>query len=178
MNYTDISGLNGADNMGGLKSIMYFIPYGDIDTIPEFKTTTGAGDTVTIDGNIVPATGKGFYELYTTLDTADLKAKITGERDSRGLEIELKCFTPGNTPAMAENVRRMKNDTFIVLVKDINSTTADPIIYQLGIKELPCEIFGEYSTGTLSKDRKGFDLTIKAFGNSMAYYEGTITMKP
>lgn len=170
--YSDYAGLNGADNMGGLKSILYFAPYNDFLLIKEFKTTTGAGDAVTIDGSHTFTSPAGFYEMYSTLDTAELTAKITGERDSRGLEQELKFFVPGADAALAELVRKAKNDSFIVLVQDINSG----IIYQLGIKGLPAEMFGEFSTGKLSSGKKGFEVTVKCFGNSMAYYEGTITM--
>jgi len=176
MEYADYAGLNGADNMGGLKSILYFAPYNDFLLIKEFKTTTDPGDAVTIDGSHTFTSPAGFYSMYSTLDTAELVAKITGERDSRGLEQELKFFVPGNNPVLAELMRKAKNDTFIVLVEDINSTTGSPLVYQLGIKGLPAELFGEYSTGKLSSGKKGFEVTVKCFGNSMAYYEGTITL--
>ena len=179
VDYDDYLGLNGNDNMGGLKSILYFIPYNDLDVIKEFiSPIVNPEDAVTIDGAHTALTGKGFYKLYTTLDTAEIIAKITGERDSHGLEQVLTGYVPGCSPVLAAIIRNAKNDTFMVIAEDINSTTGTPIRYQLGIKGLPCEISSDFTTGTLSKGKKGFNISITAFANSMAYYPAAIPLHP
>jgi hypothetical protein len=175
MDYVNLDGLNGKDNMGGLEVDLLLAPESWFTEIKGYKTTTLAGDSVTIDGAHTFPVGKGFVKMYTTLDTGKLMAEGVGERDGRGKKINVEVFHPGTAKEAAEFDRQAKNDRFIGLVRDPNLPAGTYI--QVGIKGLPAEIVGKYDSATLSSGRKGFTFTMEAYANGLTFYEGTVTLK-
>ncbi|MGI4873382.1 MAG: hypothetical protein ACRYFX_19665 [Janthinobacterium lividum] len=177
---THLPGPEGKDNQPGLKQTVYIAPLRWFDVIKGFKTTTAAGDSVTIDGahtfKANPATpGKdfGFLKAYATLDTAQLKIDPTGERDGRGAKASLEFFNPGNTKASAEFARQIKNESCLMLVK-----CPDGTVEQIGAEDLGAEIVGSYDSGKLSGGRKGTIYKAEAYQNGHQFYEGAIDLLP
>lgn len=179
-NLTHLPGLGGKDNQPGLQQTIFIAPIEWFKVIKGFKTTTGVGDSVTIDGshtfNDDPANaGKtyGFLKAYSTLDTAQLKLDPTGDRDGRGYKASLEFLNPGNSKESAEFMRIVKNYNCLILVK-----TPDGVVQQMGSEGLPAEIVGSYDSGKLSGGRRGTTFKAEAYQNGPVFYEGDIALKP
>lgn len=172
MDLFDLKGPEGKDNAPGLKQKIYVAAEQDFTTIKGVKTTTAAGDSVTIDGSHTFAAGKGFVSCYTTLKTAQFKLGNVGERDGRGKKIDFTFFHPGNSKEVAEFDRQIKNQSAIILV-----TTPEGEVLQLGQDGLGVEILGEYDSGTLDSGRRGFTFKVEGYANGLLFYEGDIKLK-
>lgn len=167
---THLPGTQGRDNQPGLKGTIWIAPLEWFDKIAGFKTTTGAGDSVTIDGSHTFKVGKGFLRAYATLDTAQLKLDPTGDRDGRGYKASLEFFNPGSNKESAEFARIIKNESCIMLVK-----TPDGIVQQVGAEDLGAEVVGSYDSGKLSGGRRGTTFKAEAYQQGNQFYEGEIT---
>jgi hypothetical protein len=177
---THLPGPKGKDNQPGLKGLVYIAPEDWFEKIAGFKTTTGAGDSVTIDGShtfkdnpATPGVKYGFLKAYATQDTAQLKLDPTGERDGRGYKASLEFFNPGAGKEAAEFMRIVKNTSCIMLVK-----TPDGVVQQVGAEDLGAEIVGSYDTGKLSGGRRGTTFKAEAYQQGNQFYEGTIDLLP
>jgi hypothetical protein len=168
--FADLPGPKGKDNTPGLKTRVFIADEDDFLVIKGTKTTTAVGDSVTIDGSHTFKPGKGFINCYTTQDTNTFKLDPVGERDGRGKKIGLEFFHPGNSKAVAEFDRQIKNRSAIVLVE-----TPDGEFLQLGSQGLGLEILGSYDTGKLSGGRRGFTFKGEGYQNGVLFYEGDIT---
>ncbi|MDB5268049.1 MAG: hypothetical protein JWP58_1089 [Hymenobacter sp.] len=168
--FTDLPGPRGKDNQPGLKTRVFIGFEDEFIAIKGPKKTALAGDSVTIDGSHTFAQGKGFISCYTTQDTNKFKLDPVGERDGRGKKIGLEFFHPGNSKAVAEFDRQVKNGSAIVLVE-----TPDGEFLQLGTAGLGLEILGSYDSGTLSSGRRGFTFKGEGYQNGLLFYEGDIT---
>ncbi|SHL26693.1 hypothetical protein [Hymenobacter psychrotolerans] len=172
MDLFDLKGPQGKDNTPGLKQNLFIAAEQDFTSIKGVKTSTGAGDSVTVDGTHGFAASKGFVKCYSTLGTAQLKLGNVGERDGRGKKIDFTFFHPGNAKEAAEFDRQIKNHSAIMLV-----TTADGTVLQLGQEGLGVEILGEYDSGTLGSGRNGFTFKVEGYANGLLFYEGDIKLK-
>jgi len=77
-------------------------------------------------------------------------------------------------------LRNAPNNTWVALVQDTNP---DPVsglrpYYQIGQKDLPAFITGEFNTNNLTGDRKGTMIKITGFAQGVILYEGDVTLKP
>lgn len=167
--FADLPGPQGKDNTPGLKTRVFIADENDFLAIKGVKTTTAVGDSVTINGSHTFKDTKGFIECYTTQDTAMFKLDPVGERDGRGKKIALEFFHPGNSKAVAEFDRQIKNRSAIVLVE-----TPEGDFLQLGSAGLGIEILGSYDTGKLSGGRRGFGFKGEGYQNGLLFYEGEI----
>ena len=179
-NLNHLPGLGGKDNQPGLGQTIFIAPVEWFETIKGFKTSTGTGDSVTIDGShsfkddpANPGKKYGFLKAYSTLDTAQLKLAPIGERDGRGYKSTLQFFNPGNSPESAEFMRIIKNHNNLILVR-----TPDGVVQQMGSEDLPAEIVGAYDSGKLSGGRRGTTYDAEAYQNGPIFYEGAIDTKP
>lgn len=171
--YTNV-GLNDSNNNTGLSEKLLIAPTNWLTTIATPSATPSApGDEVLITADHVFDTGKGFIEIDATQDTVDLISEIVGDNaDSLSNKFTLNGFLAGLTPENLEFVKNMKNDSFIILMKDCNR------YYQLGSN---CGSLvkgqGTISTGKRSGGAKGHNLTFTAY-SELFVYEGTVTLKP
>jgi len=177
---THLPGPQGKDNQPGLKGLIYIAPEEWFEKIAGLKTTTGAGDSVTIDGShtfkdnpATPGVKYGFLTAYATQDTAQLKLDPTGERDGRGYKASLEFFNPGSGKEASEFARIIKNESCLMLVK-----TPDGIVQQVGSEGLGAEIVASYDSGKLSGGRRGNMFKAEAYQQGNQYYEGTIDLLP
>ena len=168
---SNLPGPGGKDNQPGLKGLIYIAPEEYFLAIKGMKKTTGAGDSVTIDGSHTFKPGKGFLTAYATQDTATLKLDPTGERDGRGYKASLEFFNPGSGKEAAEFMRIIKNHTCIMLVK-----TPDGIVQQIGAQDLGAEIVGSSDSGKLSGGRRGTIFKAEAYQQGNQFYEGDIAL--
>lgn len=174
MNYKNLKGLEGKDNQGGIKKVIYYAPTSYFKKIKGFKAAPSVEGALEIDGPHEFLPGKGFHRLYTTMDTGKLVMEPTGERDGRGFMVKVTdVFHPGLKKESQAFARQSKNDEFIVLVPTPNGE-----VVQVGQDELAAEIFAKYDSGTLSSGRNGSTYEISAFANGMIYYESPIEEFP
>jgi hypothetical protein len=174
-----LPGPQGKDNQPGVKGIMYIADESWFEKIAGFKTSTGVGDSVTIDGSHTfkddpdnPGKKYGFIKAYGTQDTGVFKLEPVGDRDGRGKKASFEFFNPGNTPEAAEFDRIIKNLSCIVLLQ-----TADGVVQQVGTEGLGCEIVGSYDAGKLSGGRRGYTFKGEAYQNGNIFYKGEIAIK-
>ncbi|QNF34354.1 hypothetical protein HUW51_17090 [Adhaeribacter swui] len=165
----DLKGPDGADNNGGVKTVMYVAPERDFLAIKDTKKTTAPGDEVTIDGSHTFKPGKGFTEVYGTLDSSENKLEAVGERDGRSQKGTFEFFYPGNAKEAAVFARRVKNLACILIVEEL-----DGIKLQLGSKGLGIEIVGSYTSAKVSGGRRGWTFKGEYYTNKQLFYEGEI----
>lgn len=171
--YDHLGDLQGVDNPGGLAVDIFFAPLRAFLDLQGIKTGVGVvtlADTVSIDGSHTFDTGDGFFKLYGTLETGQVKYAQIGERDGRSLKVEGSLFHPGNSATAAGLLGQIKNERAIVIVK-----YADGTMEQIGNADLPCEISYEFETGTAGGGRRGYMVKFEAFQQRKQYYTGTIT---
>lgn len=171
-----LGGLEGADNTPGLLGYVYFAPESWFETIakaPALNPTAAAGTSVIIAESHSFKAGKGFLQLYITLDSNSLKADIVGERDGRGLKIEFEGFHPGSKPESLELLNIVKNIGGIMLVP-----TPDDQLIQVGAQGLPVELSPSFGTGTLSSGRRGTTVKGECYATGIRIYKGDVVEKP
>lgn len=172
-NYQKVNGPLGKDNSPGLKKNVLVAPRSWFDVLS--VEVDPDGDTVgrvkiTADHTFI--TGKGWVQLYTTLDTGQLTAEMVGDRDSKVQNPKVECKHPGSKEEILAFADAAKNDEFICLVQGLNNEWL-----QLGSDGLEALIMGNYDSGKVSGGYKGWTFTIESFGK-IFLYEGTITMLP
>ena len=171
---SNLDGPGGDDNTPGLRGFILTARESDFTTISKApKTGTKAGDTAIITTAHVFKTGKGWTKQYITLDSNQLKAAITGERDGRGLKVSFEGFHPGNKAEALEFFRVVKNLGLIMLVPD-----ADGTYLQVGSEGLPVELAPDYDSGKLSSGRRGWTVKGEAYANGLYIYAGPIEYLP
>jgi hypothetical protein len=165
----------GKDNPGGLKTKCYYAPESYFETIKRTKTTNLPGDSVTIDGAHAFKNGKGFLEMYSTLDFSELKLDPVGERDGRSFKGSIPLFYPGNEKEAAEQAAQLKNEPGILLVEEMDGNGVRYI--QCGSEGLGVELIPGYTSGKPSGGRRGWTFTGEFFAQKQYFYEGAIALK-
>lgn len=170
MNLFDIEGPKGADNTPGLRGYIAVALEDDFTTLqapPPVGGTPGASSVIA--NPHVFAANKGFAKIYITLDSNQLKADISGERDGRGVKVTFEGFVPGNAPKTLELMRQLKNQGVIMLVPD-----ADGNHFQVGARGLPCELAPSFDSGKLSSGRRGFTIKGECYATGLVLYSSPI----
>ncbi|MGI4833295.1 MAG: hypothetical protein ACRYFK_07520 [Janthinobacterium lividum] len=168
-------GPQGDDNTPGLLGYVLLAREDAFSKIAKApKTGVKAGDTaVIVDNHTFKDPADGFAKVYITLDSNQLKAAITGERDGRGLKLNFEGFHPGNKAEALEFFRVVKNLGLIMLVPD-----ADGTYLQVGAEGLPVELAPDYDSGKLSSGRRGWMIKGEAYANGLYIYAGDVKIKP
>jgi hypothetical protein len=174
IDYSNVPTLDGADNLGGTKQVIYAAPIGWFDELKGVRTTTAEGDSVTIDGTHTFLAGKGFIKIPCTYDTTKLAQAMREEADVTGGEITFEADIAGTKKQLAEFARWGQNDRWIVLV-----VLPDNTLLQVG-KDEELYAFAKFGfdTGTLTSGRRAFKMKVKAYQEGLLFYEGVITLKP
>ncbi|MDJ1480273.1 hypothetical protein QNI16_07240 [Cytophagaceae bacterium YF14B1] len=173
MDYSDLTGLQGQDNQGGLTQIIYYAPTSYFQVIQDFNPTPEIPGVLEIATAHTFKSGKGFHTAYATLDTAKMMMELTGERDGKGYAPKIEFFHPGTKKQAAGFARQCKNDQFIVLAPNPNG-----YVFQVGTKNIFAEISAKYDSGTLSSGRNGWTFEVNSYANGMIFYDGNIVLYP
>lgn len=164
----DIPGLNGADNMPGVATEIFFAPKSDFEIIQ----APGA-DGVTISASHVFKPGKGFYKMYNSLETGELNSEMKGNIDGRYQAQKYAGHVPGIRAAVASIIRKAQNVEMIVLVKEANTK-----VIQLGDNTYPAYMAVGAKTGKAgADDTAGFNVEISSYGIATQFYTGDIQVK-
>jgi hypothetical protein len=180
MDYQNHSGPNGTeDNIGGLTNRIWYAPKSAFAIIQDVKSLSDAAVTDEAEyAEIATAhtfqTGKGFRQLYSTMDKGSVEAAPQGELDGRSFKLHGKGFYPGVDPKILGFFRKAKNDQFIVLCE-----LADGTVWQIGSPRFSAYILpSKIGSATNSSGIRGTEYEITSMESGAVIYSGTITMHP
>lgn len=173
-NWANLVWADGEKNMGGLKTIGYFIPVADCETIAVLPTNpTTPAEEVTLDGDITPSTGKYFNKLYSTLETSEVVDENQGEPDAQSFVHKATIFFPGTKVEALAFAANVNNSNMIFIFEE--STGNKRVI---GSEAFPAKCKPSFTTGKATKDRKGMTMEIYSYGYTPApLYTGVITLE-
>lgn len=171
-NFADLSWSDGAKNMGGIKTVGYYALIDDIDTFPELPTNpSSAAEEVTLDGDFVMKSQKYFHKLYSTMETAEVKDEVQGERDGKSFKHTAEFFFPGTSDDALAFAANANNSKMVFIFEEASGGNRRVI----GSVGLPAEVSCAFTTGKATADRKGMTVTVTSFGYTPApLYDGVI----
>jgi len=160
MNASAINYTKGIYNPAGVVQVLYAFPE-DVATFPTLAdpaTATTLSSLIEYADPIIMKTGKQFFPLYSTLETAELTTALTGSRDGKGRENSLKISYPGNDSNFLGFEAYVTNRDVIFLVKEKNGKWR-----VLGSLEDPAYLDVDAGTsGAKISDSRKTELTFKA----------------
>jgi len=174
VDFEDISGLDGKDNMAGVQRKAYFCPIDDIETMPAYKTTPSSlAEYAEITGDFTMVSGKNFWEITIEPATGKVEdAAIEGEGNN-SMESTYEFLIPGNRAQHLGFIRKVLNTKGVWIVPE-----ADGNHRVLGIKPgVPAITRANTTTGVNSEGTKGATFTVKSIQNGPApLYNGSLTL--
>ena len=148
----------GADNMGGYKGRIAFIPETSVSVVPtlpkeakataDFVTATGAFTFLESGGKPTP--------IYATRATVGYKAESQGETDCKSYKISGEFFHPGKKVEAAAFARQICNTPGYLIIEDNES---QQLIGQPGY---PCTVTASFDGGKAAADKRGRSFTFEA----------------
>ena len=148
----------GADNMGGYKGRIAFIPETSVSVVPtlpkeakataDFVTATGAFTFLESGGKPTP--------IYATRATVGYKAESQGETDCKSYKISGEFFHPGKKVEAAAFARQICNTPGYLIIEDNES---QQLIGQPGY---PCTVTASFDGGKAAADKRGLSFTFEA----------------
>jgi len=171
-NFDPIVGLEGADNMGGFKSRIAFIPARWLSEVPELAAT------ITADADYATATGAFTYKaaltgakpigIECTDGTVKYTAKAQGENEGQSFAIDGEFFRAGSKKEYAAAARKLNNTPGYLIIPD---TDGNQLI--IGQPGLLCNLKFEYDGGQKRADRRGLKVTYSADSKAPYVYLAT-----
>ena len=170
--YNPIVGLEGADNMGGYKSRIAFIPAHWVSEAPKLPTTIAAdADYVTATGSFTfkPAhVGAKPIGIECTDGTVKYDAKAQGETEGQSFGIDGEFFRAGSKKEYGACARKYNNTPGYLLMDD---TDGNQLL--VGQPGLLCSLKFDYSGGQKRADRRGIKATFSADSKAPFVYMTT-----
>ena len=129
---------------------------------------TGYTGTPTVAIDAAPVATYGFLVATLAPQKNKLDSKSIGEIGLLRQMSELDIFLPGSYGALHQDVKHLKNQPCIALIKDANIQSN--LYYQLGDGDFNAWVAGsEFSTGTTKDGVKGWNLKINYDGAPLIY---------
>jgi hypothetical protein len=162
----------GAKVVPGVKSKIYMVCACDIDTWPARKVTTGIGDTITLDGDIVLAVGKSFATIDIISESGMIKHTGVGSQTSKNFTNSFDFKTQKDI-ASDEWFDGHLNGCFIAIVVEKDGT-----MRVIGEPDMPARIeAAEGSGGGENSDEKSWIAQLlDKTGKVAPVYEGLIDL--
>jgi len=155
---------NCGPNPGG-ETELYVARRKDVASIPAV-----AADGVTVSGNIVMKTGKGFAKWDTLIDNSELSHKTVGEVGSQSVEQSLEVYIPRARASIDAEIQKAMNGSFIVISVDAQGQKRIS-----GNLLRPMTLMHEYKGGKKNTDKRGTTLTFSSgAGHVPFFYTGAI----
>lgn len=165
-------------NAPGIGTEILFAPKSWFTTIanpPTSEATPGA-DVVIVDDHVfvTETPALGFIKMETTARSGSLKFEQVGDIDSYGINAVVEAWSPGINPALWSLM--VKQDEFLVLVKDIDCAT--PRYYQIGAScSLALKREWVFDTGKAGGEgKKGTMVKFDAYQDRPLLYTGAVTL--
>jgi hypothetical protein len=162
----------GTRNNPGTKNFMYLVCPEDIDVFPAMKTTTGTGDSITVDGNIVLKAGKAWAKVEIIPNTGRIKHDGVGVITSKAFNNMYEFKLPTDI-ASDEWAEQHQNACLVAAVPQKNGR-----FRLLGNIEIPASI----ESATADRGASNADESSWAFqimdevGAVAPYYDGTFDL--
>lgn len=162
-------------NPGGMQTMHAYGEIGDVLEWPEVIDPDGLSDSVTIADDIVMKPTKQMYDLYTTMDTAEVKDESVGEIDGKSFESTFEFFHPGSKAKMMALASKVNNGNFFFVVKE-----ADGQKRLFGSPAFPAKIdTSSITTAKDTKGRKGWTAKFRTRGSTpVPIYTGAVPLSP
>ncbi len=165
-------------NPAGVKGTLYLVPAVEFASWPAYLATTGAGDTVTLDGNfsfVGAGTGNGYWRAVPCLlEKGGIKYTPVGGKGSKSFDVSGNAFVLGIDAKQLEWYKGLVNTPVVGLWIDKKGVN-----HVIGSKTDPAYLEeGEANSGVAATDERGIAFTIKANQASPTVYTGTINVTP
>jgi len=168
MELQDIKGLNGAPNMPGVGTTIWFCPKDDLAVVQ-----VPAEGEVEITTAHVPKPGKGFIQVYNSLQSGGVEGGQKGGIDGYYIDQTYTGFIPGIRPEVAKLMMTIQNMEGIWIIRHNGR------YIQLGSKDLPAYCSYMPKTGKVGGDDvAGYEIKIASFDIANWFYNATIPLKP
>jgi len=166
-NFNPITGLDGADNMGGYKNRVLWIPEYAVTTVPKIPALSAVADNddyVTASGSFTfkEATGKPIVFICTD-KTVKYDAPSQGEIEGKSFAPAGEFFRAGAKAEYAAAARKFNNSPGYLVLEDMDGKQL--LVGQPG---LPCNLSAEFTGGQARADRRGVKFSFSA--DSVAPY--------
>ena len=178
MEYIDINkNLQDGKNTGGLKQLVYFGLWDDVETFPALPSapaTLEAGAEITAD--LIMKTGKNMFSMYLTDDTGEFSIEQIGETDGKSYLTKLSLFHPGLQKKILGFMNATKNENLVLIVPD-----ADGQNYLMGDALRPATMSGSPDGAGTTKEtagRKGVSMEFTYKTGDVYVYDGAIPLTP
>ena len=176
MEYIDINKkLHLGENMGGIRQIVYFGLWDDVETWPTKPVTpTSLEENAVLTGELTMKTGKRMFSLYITDDTGEFSIESVGEVDGKSFVQHLTLFHPGLQKTILGFINSTKNENLVLIATD-----AEGQQYIMGDAMRPAIYQGAPDGGGTAKEtagRKGMSMEFTYKTGNNHVYEGAIPL--
>jgi len=172
MEIKDLAAPCGETIIPGLTQVIYLVCSCDIDVFPPYLATTGIGDKITLNGNIVLKAGAKFGKVEITSSTGEITHTQVGVRGSKNYtnKLDFECV---KSIASDEWFDIHANGCFVAIV-----TQKDGQMRVLGTDKVPAFFeSAEGKTGKANADAANWVGSIMdETGKVAPYYTGTIDL--
>jgi len=171
-NWASLTWADGTKNMGGLKTIGYFIAVDDCTTIPTLPGSPAtAEEEVTLEGDF-DVGDNNFFKLYSTQETSEVMDENQGDLDGQSFIHKAEIFYPGTSAEALAFAAAVNNSNMIFIFEE--STGQRRVI---GSEAFPAKCKPSFTTGKATADRKGMTMEITSYGYTPApLYTGKIKL--
>jgi len=165
-----ITGLNGADNMGGYKSRLLWYPESDFSAAPLLPKVIAANeDYVTAAGAFVPKVAGTKPTVFNATDaTVKYSAPSQGELEGQSYAPTGEFYRAGSKVEYGAFARKYNNTPGYLVLEDMDGKQI--LVGQPG---LLCNLKAEYDGGQKRADRRGIKFTFSADSLAPVVYLGT-----
>lgn len=165
-----ITGLDGADNMGGFKSRILFYPANQFSAAPLLPAVIAANaDFVTAAGAFVPKVVGTKPTVFECTDgTVKYSAPTQGELEGQSFAPAGEFYRAGSKVEYGAFARKYNNTPGYVVLEDMDGKQI--LVGQPG---LLCHLKAEYDGGQKRSDRRGMKFTFSADSIAPIIYLGT-----
>lgn len=163
----------GTEIVPGANAKMYAVCACDIDVFPAYLTSTGTGDSITLDGDIVLKADKKWATVDVIVDSLDLTHTLVGVRSSRNYTNKIDAKMP-KVKASDEWMEKNKNACLVVIIEE-KATNVRRVI---GNVNVPASIdAAEGKIGTNNESEKSWIFSVMdTTGKVAPYYTGAIDL--
>lgn len=169
--FDPITDLDGADNMGGYKDYVLWIPKRAVSAIPEIAAVIATDtDLVTAVGAFVfkdATAGKPIY-IPCTPATVKYGAPSQGEVEGQSFAPAGEFFRAGDKVSYAAMARKRNNETGYLVLENMDGKQI-----LVGQRGLEATLKFEYDGGQKRADRRGYKVTFATDALSPVVYLGT-----
>lgn len=165
------------NNMGGLRVIMYYGKYDDVETWPTLPDQESSSVSITtlatLTGDVVMKAGTRMFELYGTRDEVELKNSLVGPMDGQSFKQEIMIKHPGVAAKLLGFQGATNNEDLFFIVVNHAGTK-----FMVGSDGMPAKkTKDEGGTGKKVEDGSFTEMSFEAYGPTPApVYTGTVPL--